>query len=211
MNFFEESVGAVLNYLFLFFLFVFVLKFLLVAFSVFSLMKRRGVKLKFLAFVPVVNSTYCLASVSDSINSDYFNETKSRFLLLMLKIIFLCSTLILVQIISIELPDFKFKLAGLILGDYYVGDLVTVLCSSRVACYALNFTVVVALIYLVYLFKIYYNIYSEYGGAASKIMLLGAVFSYVFFKFYFLPDLFLYLIRNKVSKFEKLNGVRSFV
>ena len=200
MNFLSNSSEGILNYLFLFFLFVGVLKFLIVSFSVFCLMKRRGIKFKFLAFVPVVNSTYCLASVSDSINSNYFNETKSRFLLLMLKIIFLCSVLILCQVIAV-------KLTGVILGDYYIGDLVQFFLSSDVACYVLNFTVVVALIYLIYLFKIYYNIYSEYGGPAATPMLLGAIFSYVFFKFYFVPDLFIYLIRNKNSKFEKLNAV----
>ena len=207
MNFLSNSSEDILNYLFLFFLFVCVLKFLLVSFSVFCLMKRRGIKFKFLAFVPVVNSTYCLASVSDSINSNYFNETKSRFLLLMLKIIFLCSVLILWQVVSVKLPDFQIKLTGVILGDYYIGDLVQFFLSSDVACYVLNFTVVVALIYLIYLFKIYYNIYSEYGGPAAKPMLLGAIFSYVFFKFYFVPDLFIYLIRNKNSKFEKLNAI----
>ena len=207
----NDALLQVSNYFFLFFLFVFVLKYLLIASSLFYLMKKRSIKFKFLVFIPIVNSSYCLGSLSDSINADYFNETKSRFLLLMLKIIFLCSNLILIQTVKMQLPDFRIKLIQFILGDYYVFDLIKVFYSSKVACYVLLVTVVVAMIYLIYLFKTYYNVYSEYGGAASKLMLLGAIFSYLFFKFYFLPDLFIYLIKGRFSKIEELNRVKNFL
>lgn len=207
----DEVGQQVLGYLFLFFLFVSALKYLLVAFGVFDFMGRRKIKCRFLAFVPVVNSSYCLASVSDSINSDYFNKTNSRLVLLMLKLIFLGSVFILVQAIRNQLPDFKFKLVGLIIGDYYVYDLLRVFYSSRVACYILAFTLIIAIIYLIYLFKIYYNIFSEYGGSYSKLMFFGSIVSYIFFKFYFFPDLFIYLIRKRTSKFEELNKVKNFL
>lgn len=207
----SEVVDQLIEHYFLFFLFVFVLKYLLIVVSVFSLMKRRSIKFKFLVFVPIVNSSYCLGCLSDSINSDYFNETKARFVLLMLKIIFFCSVFILIQIIKVQMPDFRAKFVRFVLGDYYINDLLKVFYSSQITCYVLAFTLTVALVYLIYLFKIYYNIYSEYSVKTAKLMLLGAVFGYVFFKFYFLPDFFIYLIKGRPSKFEELNKVRNFL
>ena len=57
----------------------------------------------------------------------------------------------------------------------------------------------------IYFFVMYSNIFNEYCGKWNKVALFCSIFGYIFFKLFFLPDLFLYLFRNKASKFEKLN------
>lgn len=201
-----------------FFAFGLVLRYIFSAIANFNLMKRRKIKMKFLAFVPMVSSTYALGSISDSINENYFNKTFSRFVILMLRIIQFCGFFFLFYFLSSRLPNFSIgRVFEFFVGDtlmtsaYEIDQLFGNMFDFYFVCCCLVFCLVITIIYLIYLFRIYYNIFSEYGSGLHKFLIFISIFGFIFARFVFLPDFLVLLIGRRQSRFEKLNSSKNYV
>lgn len=175
-------------------------------------MQRRKLKCKFFAFVPFVNSSYCVGLINDSINKNYFHETFARFNLLILKIIRSILLFFLVYIFLFYSTETKEVFLNILFarGNTLI-DFLKVCNGVDLIRNILIFSLVFSVVFLVYLFKVYSNIFNEYCGEWNKLALVFSVLAHVFLKLFFVADLFLYIFREKTSKFEFLNKANRFI
>ena len=170
---------------------------------------------KYLAFVPIFNTTYILGNISDSININYFKRSYFRFSLLISYLTSIISGVLILIIISSHIPDFqKFFVDSLIyqsksfeilksifdLNPPYVGLLILLLFLAFLAASIFNF---------VFSFWCFSIIYTEYGKRKSNSYMLMAIICGAIFNIKFLRPLIVYMIRKNTPTFEFLNKIKT--
>ena len=192
-----------------------ILKYIFCALSFFSLMGRRKMSHKYIAFIPVVNSTFTLGHVSDSINKNYFKKTFNKFFLLISWLMSTILSAVSIMLLKNYNPDFYEKFFNSILKEnsnfnITTSDFSSLSSSVRVIIFVCTFLFIVSLITnFVLSFSCYYTIYKEYSKNYSGTYLLLAIFGSCFLNLKFIPSLLVFLISKNTPIFEFLNKVKT--
>lgn len=191
------------------------LKYIFSALSFFSLMNKRKMQHKYIAFIPVLNSTFTLGNISDSINRNYFKKTFNKFFLL---ISWLMSTIfggISIFLLKTYIPDLYEKILNSVLEPNSNLDITHVnfsvpSYSIRLIIFVCSFLFIISLITnFVLNFSCFYTIYKEYNKNYSSTYILLAIFGSCFLSLKFIPSLLVLLIFRNTPVFEFLNKVKT--
>lgn len=192
-----------------------ILKYIFSALSFFSLMNKRKMQHKYIAFIPVLNSTFTLGNISDSINRNYFRKTFNKFFLL---ISWLMSTIfggISIFLLKTYIPDLYEKILNSVLEPNSNLDITHVNFALpsyhiRIAIFVCSLLFVLSLIInFVLNFSCFYTIYKEYNKNYSSTYILLAIFGSCFLSLKFIPSLLVLLIFRNTPVFEFLNKVKT--
>lgn len=197
------------------FIIMLTLKYIFSALSFFALMNKRKMPHKYIAFVPILNSTFTLGNISDSINKDYFKKTFNRLVLLMswlMSMIFGCVSMFLLKI---YIPDLHEKILNSVLYSNSSLDIthVNVVLPSyyiRIIIFVCSFLFILSLIInFVLSFSCFYTIYKEYNKNYSLTYILLAIFCNCFLSLKFIPPLLVLLIYKNTTVFDFLNKIKT--
>ena len=194
---------------------IFLLKYVFSAMSYFCLMSTRNMRFKYLAFVPIFNTTYVLGNIADSINKDYFAKSYFRFFLLVSYLTALVAGGLALFLMSKNIPNFEQFLfeslasesrgfevlnSTLNLNSLQVNLLISLLILTFAAASTFN---------LVFSFWCFYIIYGEYSKAKSSSYTLMTIIGGGFLNIKFLPPLIVFTIRHNTPIFEFLNKAKT--
>lgn len=172
------------------------------------ILKRRNIKGRALAFIPIINDSFVLGRIYDDISNDYKQKTKSAWKLLIVKLISLtslaCFFLILVfntSVFNNLSPDY----------NIYLQSVETLQPPLNYVFMLLIFiTFATNILYLVYYFQTLYGVYKEYAKSRAVLYFLVSVFGELFFNIGFLSSLFVFISRNNTPEFDLLNSKSSY-
>ncbi len=192
-----------------------ILKYVFNTLSFFSLMKKRKMSHKYIAFIPILNSTFTLGNISDSINKNYFRKTFNKFFLLMLWVISIVSGATSMVLIKNYIPDLYEKLLESILKPSSNLDIAHV--NFSFPSYPIRLIILVCLflfilsliINFVLKFSCFYTIYKEYNKNYSTTYILLAIFCSCFLGLKFIPSLLVLIVSKNTPVFEFLNKVKT--
>lgn len=191
------------------------LKYIFSALSFFSLMKKRKIPHKYIAFIPILNSTFTLGNMSDSINRDYFRKTFNRFFLLISWLTSAIFGFVSIFLMKIYIPDLYDKILNFILdsdSDLDIKHVNFALPSYhiRIAILVCSLLFVLSLIInFVLNFSCFYTIYKEYNKNYSSTYILLAIFCSCFLNLKFVPSLLVLLIHKNTPVFAFLNKIKT--
>lgn len=192
-----------------------IFKYIFSALSFFSLMRKRKMPNKYVAFIPILNSTFTLGNLSDSINKNYFRKTFNKFFLLISWLMSTISCSLSVILIKNYIPDLYEKLLESILKpssnldiahfnfsfpSYHIRLIILVCLFLFILSLIINFVLI---------FSCFYTIYKEYNKSYSTMYILLAIFCSCFLGLKFVPSLLVYIISKNTPVFEFLNKVKT--
>ncbi len=192
-----------------------ILKYIFSMLSFFSLMSKRKMSHKYIAFIPILNSTFTLGNISDSINKNYFRKTFNRFFLL---ISWLTSTIfggVSIFLMKSYIPDLYEKILDSVLEPNSNLDITHVDFSLpsyyiRIIILVCSFLFILSLIInFVLNFSCFYTIYKEYNKNYSSTYILLAIFGSCFLSLKFIPSLLVLLIHKNTPVFVYLNKIKT--
>lgn len=197
------------------FIAIIILKCIFSALSFFSLMKKREMPHKYVAFVPILNSTFALGNLSDSINKNYFRKTFNRFFLLISWLMSAVFGSVSVILIKSYIPNLYEKLLESILKPNSNLDITHV--NFSFPSYHIRLTILVCLflfvlsliVSFVLNFSCFYTIYKEYNKSYSTIYIFLAIFCSSFLGLKFVPSVLVFIISKNTPVFEFLNKVKT--
>lgn len=194
---------------------VIILKYIFSTLSCFSLMQKRKMSYKFIAFLPIINTTVGLGNLSDSINRNYFKKTFNRFFILFSYLLSIISGVLSLFLLKHYLPDFYDQFLNSILNQDYNLNIPRPNFSvvPSFVCFAIFICLLIFVISLIanliLKFSCLYCIYREYSKNRSVIYLLLAIVGSYFFSLKFIPSLLVFLIRRNTPSFELLNELKT--
>ncbi len=188
------------------------LNYLYCALGCYNLLCNRKMKNKFLAFIPIVNSTYVVGSISDSINNDYFKETNSNVSLFLLKFVELFSISCLFVVLFFKTPNFRSEIIGWLMSDSFrILNLINIISKNTIAFIIFLFSVAISILFIVYKLMAYYNIFLEYGGKFKLVFFIFFILSYFIFRICSIHDIFIFIVSKHKSKFKELNEPKIYI
>ncbi len=192
-----------------------ILKYTFSALSYFSLMHKRKMSYKFIAFIPFINTTVALGNLSDSINKNYFKKTLGKFWLPVSYVLAIASGALSLVLLRCYLPDFYEKFLNSILNQNYDINiprpnfsLVPTLVGFAILACVLVFTISI-IANLVLNFSCFYSIYKEYSKDRFVIYILLAIAGDCFLGLKFVPSLLVFFMRRNTPNFELLNELKT--
>lgn len=192
-----------------------ILKYVFCAMSFFLLMSKRKMSHKFISFIPVLNSTFALGNMADSINENYFKKTFNKFFLLISWFSATMFGAVSIILFKIYNPNFYQKILSSILeesSNFNItnSDLSFLSPSVRTIIFICTLLFIISIITnFVLNFSCYYTIYKEYNKNYSVMYILLAIFCGCFLGFKFIPPLLVFLVSKNTPVFEFLNKVKT--
>lgn len=192
-----------------------ILKYTFSALSYFSLMHKRKMSYKFIAFIPFINTTVALGDLSDSINKNYCKKTFNRFWVPISYVLAIASGALSLVLLRCYLPDFYEKFLNSIFNQNYDLNiprpnlsLVPALVSFVILVCVIAFATSI-IINLVLNFSCFYSIYKEYSKDRFVIYILLAIVGDCFLGLKFVPALLVFFMRRNTPNFELLNELKT--
>ncbi len=194
---------------------IFLLKYIFSAMSYFCLMRKRNMRFKHLAFVPILNTTYVLGNIADSINKNYFIKSYFRFFLLISYLTALVAGGLALFVISKNIPNFEQFLLESLANESRGFEVL----NSTINLNSLQVNLLIFLLILTFAiastfnlvlgFWCFYIIYREYNKAKSSSYTLMTIIGGGFLNIKFLPPLIVFTIRHNTPIFEFLNKAKT--
>lgn len=192
-----------------------ILKYTFSALSFFSFMHKRKMPHKFIAFLPIINTTIALGNLSDSINKNYRKKTFNRFWVLISYMLSIISGFLSLVLLRCYLPDFYEKFLNSILSQNYNlnvphPDVSLIPPLVRFVILACILVLVISIIAnLILNFSCFFSIYKEYSKDRFIMYILLAIVGECFLGLKFIPSLLVFLMRRNVPAFELLNELKT--
>lgn len=192
-----------------------ILNYIFSALSYFSLLRKRKMSCKFIAFLPIVNTTVALGRLSDSINRNYFKKTFNKFFVLISYLLSIISGVLSLFLLKHYFPDFYDKFLNSILNQNYTLNISHPDFSAvpSFVCVAILICLIVFIISFItnfiLKFHCFYCIYREYSKSRSVTYLLLAIVGSYFLSLKFVPALLVFSIRKNTPSFEFLNKLQT--
>lgn len=191
------------------------LKYVFSSLSYFSLMHKRKMSCRFIAFIPIINTTFALGNLSDSINKNYFKKTFNRFFVLVSYSLSIISGILSLFLLQYYFPDFYERFLDSILNQNYnlniprpdfslVPSLVRVTILICILVFLLSI-----IANLILNFSCFYSIYKEYSRDSCILYTLLAIWGSCFLNLKFVPSLLVFLMRRNTPAFELLNELKT--
>ncbi len=203
-------------------MFMWFVLFLLIVFLVFDyviagigygyLMRTRGMKYSWLAWIPILNQSYVLGAISDHINADYHQKSHRRIFLLISRIVTIVfSMIILVLTLTALNPLFSLSSDQLANTDAVTAALQQIDPSVQLVFLPLLLVgLAVGIVGLIFQFLSWYGIFKEYDARHAGVYLIIAVLCLFFFSMNFLGTLFVLTCRKNTPQFVQLNSKHAF-
>ena len=192
-----------------------ILKYVFSALAYFSLMHKRKMPHRFIAFIPLISTTVALGNLSDSINKNYCKKTFNRFWVLISYMLSIVSGILSLVLLRCYLPDFYEQFFSSILNqdsnlniprpDF---SIVPSLVRFAILFCVLAFAISI-IINLILNFSCFYSIYKEYSKDRFVVYILLAIVSDCFLGLKFVPSLLVFSIRRNTPAFELLNELKT--